>query len=103
MIPVETNDNQKCLHRQPNIQDKFSDERSTVVHTENLIYHASTVEEPSSDPVPSFDKAAEVRLRWKIDLYVIPTVALLYALCFIDRVNIGMSRYVPYYSIPPMS
>ncbi|KAH7405629.1 major facilitator superfamily domain-containing protein [Phaeosphaeria sp. MPI-PUGE-AT-0046c] len=40
----------------------------------------------------TFDEAAEVKLRWKTDLYVIPTVAMLYFLCFIDRVNIGNAR-----------
>lgn len=28
----------------------------------------------------------------KIDLYIIPTVALLYLFCFIDRANIGNAR-----------
>lgn len=37
-----------------------------------------------------FDRAAERRLRWKIDLYTVPTVSLLYLFCFIDRANIGM-------------
>ena len=40
-----------------------------------------------------FDPAAESRLRWKIDLYIIPTVALLYLFCFIDRANIGTFFY----------
>lgn len=39
-----------------------------------------------------FDAKAEARLRWKIDLYIIPTVALLYLFCFIDRANIGNAR-----------
>ncbi|KAK7030400.1 hypothetical protein VNI00_014144 [Paramarasmius palmivorus] len=39
-----------------------------------------------------FDAKAEARLRWKIDLYVIPTVSLLYLFCFIDRANIGNAR-----------
>jgi hypothetical protein len=39
-----------------------------------------------------FDPKAESRLRWKIDLYIIPTVALLYLFCFIDRANIGNAR-----------
>lgn len=37
----------------------------------------------------TFDPKAEARLRWKIDLYIVPTVALLYLFCFIDRANIG--------------
>lgn len=36
-----------------------------------------------------FDKKAESRLRLKIDFYVVPTVALMYLFCFIDRANIG--------------
>jgi hypothetical protein len=36
-----------------------------------------------------FDPIAERKLRLKIDLYVVPTVALLYLFCFIDRANIG--------------
>ncbi|EOD43446.1 putative mfs transporter protein [Neofusicoccum parvum UCRNP2] len=39
-----------------------------------------------------FDPKAESRLRWKIDLYIVPTVALLYLFCFIDRANIGNAR-----------
>lgn len=38
------------------------------------------------------DAAAEARLRTKIDLYIVPTVALLYLFCFIDRANIGNAR-----------
>lgn len=34
---------------------------------------------------------AERKLRLKIDLMVVPSVTLLYLLCFIDRTNIGMS------------
>lgn len=44
------------------------------------------------EPVIHFDKKAEARLRLKIDLYIIPTVALLYLFCFIDRANIGNAR-----------
>ncbi|KAG2001593.1 hypothetical protein GB937_010035 [Aspergillus fischeri] len=39
-----------------------------------------------------FDRAAESRLRLKIDLYIIPTVSLLYLFCFIDRANIGNAK-----------
>jgi MFS family permease len=39
-----------------------------------------------------FDPKAESRLRLKIDFYIIPTVALLYLFCFIDRANIGNAR-----------
>lgn len=37
----------------------------------------------------NYNAATERKLRLKIDLYVVPTVALLYLMCFIDRANIG--------------
>lgn len=40
----------------------------------------------------ALDAKAEAKLRWKIDLYVVPTVAILYLFCFIDRANIGNAR-----------
>jgi hypothetical protein len=40
-------------------------------------------------PVVEFDKAAEAKLRLKIDLYIVPTAFMLYLFCFIDRTNIG--------------
>lgn len=36
-----------------------------------------------------FDPAAESQLRWKLDLYTVPTVSILYLFCFIDRANVG--------------
>lgn len=39
----------------------------------------------------TFDPVAERKLRMKIDLMIVPTVALLYLFCFIDRANIGKS------------
>ncbi|KAL1311883.1 hypothetical protein AAFC00_001955 [Neodothiora populina] len=39
-----------------------------------------------------FDPKAEARLRWKIDLCIVPTVALLYLFCFIDRANVGNAK-----------
>lgn len=41
--------------------------------------------------IVDLDPKAEAKLRWKIDLYVLPTVAILYLFCFIDRANIGPS------------
>ncbi|TQN69430.1 putative transporter [Colletotrichum shisoi] len=43
-------------------------------------------------PLVEFDPVAVRKLRWKLDLYTIPTVALLYLFCFIDRANIGNAR-----------
>ncbi|KAJ3520510.1 hypothetical protein NM208_g13679 [Fusarium decemcellulare] len=39
-----------------------------------------------------YDPVAERRLCLKIDLYIIPTVAILYLFCFIDRANIGNAK-----------
>jgi hypothetical protein len=36
-------------------------------------------------------RKAERKLRTKIDFFVVPTVTLLYLMCFIDRTNIGKS------------
>jgi hypothetical protein len=45
-----------------------------------------------------FDKKAESRLRLKIDFYIVPTVALMYLFCFIDRANIGKrSHHQPFF------
>ncbi|KMP09867.1 inner membrane transport protein yfaV [Coccidioides immitis H538.4] len=44
------------------------------------------------NPLVELDRAAERRLRTKIDFYIVPTVALLYLFCFIDRANIGNAR-----------
>ena len=38
------------------------------------------------------DKAIEKRLIRKCDLHVLPAIALLYSLAFLDRINIGNAR-----------
>lgn len=43
-------------------------------------------------PLVHFDPVAEAKLRLKIDCYVVPTVAMLYLFCFIDRANIGNAK-----------
>ena len=40
-----------------------------------------------------FDPKAEAKLRKKLDLYLVPTVSLLYLFCFIDRANVGMNHH----------
>jgi hypothetical protein len=40
-------------------------------------------------PLVQFDAVEEKQLVRKIDLCIVPTVALLYMFCFIDRANIG--------------
>ncbi|KAI4916195.1 hypothetical protein J4E85_010283 [Alternaria conjuncta] len=54
--------------------------------------HGHTATDIYGHALMQFDKKAESRLRLKIDLYIIPTVALLYLFCFIDRANIGNAR-----------
>ncbi|RDW65968.1 hypothetical protein BP6252_09603 [Coleophoma cylindrospora] len=38
---------------------------------------------------PSWDKAAESRLLWKMDLMILPALFVFYTLSFLDRINIG--------------
>ncbi|KAK1251486.1 hypothetical protein MKX07_006965 [Trichoderma sp. CBMAI-0711] len=40
----------------------------------------------------AYDPVAERKLRLKIDLFIVPTVSLLYLFCFIDRSNIGNAK-----------
>lgn len=74
------------------------DEKSIAHHKEHIVGevardaaergHLATDE--YGQPLVEFDKAAESRLRLKLDLYLVPTVAVMYLFCFIDRANIGM-------------
>ncbi|OAQ99677.1 hypothetical protein LLEC1_05216 [Akanthomyces lecanii] len=48
-------------------------------------HHTAT---PTDDEFVS-DPRLESRLRWKIDLCIVPIVAILYLFCFIDRANLG--------------
>lgn len=41
------------------------------------------------DAATHLDKKLERKLRLKVDLYVVPTVAIIWLFCFIDRANIG--------------
>ncbi|PTB62354.1 MFS general substrate transporter [Trichoderma citrinoviride] len=40
----------------------------------------------------AYDPVAERKLRLKIDLFIVPTVSLLYLFCFIDRSNLGNAK-----------
>ena len=42
-----------------------------------------------SDAAPVFDKAAERRLLWKLDLLILPILFLFYMMSYLDRANIG--------------
>ena len=50
-----------------------------------------------------FDPEAEKRLRRKMDWYIVPTVALLYLFCFIDRANIGTYEIMVCSTIPELT
>ncbi|KAF4974293.1 hypothetical protein FZEAL_8784 [Fusarium zealandicum] len=54
--------------------------------------HGHMATDAYGNSLVQFDPAAERRLRWKLDLHTVPTVAVLYLFCFIDRANIGNAR-----------
>lgn len=50
--------------------------------------------------IETIDKAAERRLRNKIDLRLVPVMCMLYLFCFIDRANVGKNPDQPTDSSP---
>ncbi|EXA36414.1 hypothetical protein FOVG_12320 [Fusarium oxysporum f. sp. pisi HDV247] len=44
------------------------------------------------NPIATFDAEAEKKLRRKLDWYIMPSVTILYLMCFVDRANIGNAR-----------
>lgn len=58
--------------------EKYSTEAEKVDAGQKLAQPAPAA------PAFVYDKKAEDKLRLKIDLFVVPTVALLYLFCFID-------------------
>ncbi|RDW95147.1 MFS transporter-10 [Coleophoma crateriformis] len=87
-------------HRSSDEDREVSHEKDSFQHLEGIHGgnthkaaergHAAT--DQYGNPIVHFDKAAEARLRLKIDLYIVPTVSLLYLFCFIDRANIGNAK-----------
>ncbi|KFY30715.1 hypothetical protein V493_01725 [Pseudogymnoascus sp. VKM F-4281 (FW-2241)] len=71
-------------------------EKPFYAHEEGNFHDAAARGHAATDehgrPLIEFDKAAESKLRLKIDLYIVPTVSLLYLFCFIDRANIGNAK-----------
>ncbi|KAJ8117585.1 hypothetical protein OPT61_g1248 [Boeremia exigua] len=62
-------------------QNELEEKASETVHSENVVrYEVSMSQKDTS------------RLLLKMDLCLMPTVALLYLFCFIDRANIGNAR-----------
>ncbi|KAF2818455.1 MFS general substrate transporter [Ophiobolus disseminans] len=79
--------------------NRFSAEKVAHSHNEDLKQDAHAVAERGhaatdqyGHALVTFDPKAEAKLRLKIDLMIIPTVAVLYLFCFIDRANIGNAR-----------
>jgi hypothetical protein len=56
-----------------------------------LLFHGMLIKSLSrfGHSLVQIDPKVESRLRTKIDLYIIPTVSLIYLFCFIDRANVG--------------
>lgn len=81
-----------------------ADEKGLAEYEENVMDIAAGRGHLATDEygqaLAEFDKAAESRLRLKIDLFIIPTVSLMYLFCFIDRANIGAYITYHYYLAP---
>ncbi|TNY19180.1 putative MFS transporter [Rhodotorula diobovata] len=68
-------------------------EKASIHNIEEVALHghaATNIKDGQS--LFHIDEAKERALRRKIDLRILPTVALLYLFCFIDRANIGNAR-----------
>ncbi|OGM46543.1 putative MFS transporter [Aspergillus bombycis] len=75
--------------------DGLADEKGGDTKAGNIIdaaEHGQAATDQYGRVLIEFDRAAERRLRLKIDLCIVPTVALLYLFCFIDRANIGNAK-----------
>jgi hypothetical protein len=64
-----------------------------ILHNESkrLTFDCGRIEAAQSTPY--FDPIEERRLCRKIDLYILPTVCLLFLACVIDRANIGVAIF----------
>ncbi|OAA52566.1 Major facilitator superfamily domain, general substrate transporter [Beauveria brongniartii RCEF 3172] len=58
----------------------------------HAVSHNVNMAVEDNDDSVRFDPKLESRLRLKIDLTVVPTVAILYMFCFIDRANLGNAK-----------
>ena len=68
---------------EPTGNKPLSAENSTSINSEFESYDLE------AGPI---DRVAEKRLLRKCDLHVVPVIAVLYSLAFIDRINIGNAR-----------
>ncbi|CAE7028183.1 hypothetical protein CFE70_004052 [Pyrenophora teres f. teres 0-1] len=84
------------VHEQADYETKetSSSQHGHVKHedTHQIAEHGHVATDMYGKALIEFDPQAEARLRRKIDLFIIPTVAMLYLFCFIDRANIGNAR-----------
>jgi hypothetical protein len=54
--------------------------------------HETVEDVKSQSSIPEFDRSAEKRLLWKLDIHVVPILMFLFMLAFLDRINIGNAR-----------
>lgn len=70
--------------------EKVSEQIEESAHYAAERGHAAT--DQYGNALFHIDPKVEAKLRLKIDLMIVPTVAMLYLFCFIDRANIGNAR-----------
>ncbi|GAA6059481.1 hypothetical protein JCM10212_002224 [Sporobolomyces blumeae] len=68
------------------------DEKGSVHQIEEVALSGHVATDKYGNPLVHIDPHAEKKLLRKLDLYLIPPVALIYLFCFIDRANIGNAR-----------
>ncbi|GAA6005711.1 uncharacterized protein JCM10292_006747 [Rhodotorula paludigena] len=73
-------------------QDSSDVEKASVHNIEEAALQGHAATDKAGHVLIHIDPAEEARLRRKIDIRILPTVALLYLFCFIDRANIGNAR-----------
>ncbi|GAA5873025.1 hypothetical protein JCM16303_006918 [Sporobolomyces ruberrimus] len=76
------------------MSDDFDTEKagSSTHYLEEIAEAGHVATDKYGNPLITIDQAAEKRLLRKLDLILIPPVALIYLFCFIDRANIGNAR-----------
>ena len=67
--------------------------------THNIVGRGQAATDKFGRPLIVIDPVAERKLRMKLDLFIVPPVAILYLFCFIDRANIGKPSAARYRSI----
>ncbi|CEQ41985.1 SPOSA6832_03755 [Sporobolomyces salmonicolor] len=70
----------------------IENEKGSIHQVEEVAQQGHVVTDRYGNPLVHIDPVAEAKLRRKLDLHLVPTVAILYLFCFIDRANIGNAR-----------